>query len=574
MTDRPVWAEVTAGNDRILPVLRFCEVPKALLALGICISVIEVAATLSFPLMVRRLIDHFDSENFTLSSLLLDPLVITLVGVLVIGAVAGGLSSYAMSLAGHKVARSLKQALFDAIIARNIAFFDKSEVGALVSRMSNDTRAIVALLSQGLAGLFSAILLLFASMLVLFSLDATLAGVIMLIILITTILISPIVATLAGISRKANDRQAQLGSLLTRTFRQVRLVKAFDAERQESQHVKANLSDVFEQNRRASLVKSTLQPITGLALSSAFLSIMIYGGARVENGSLSVGTLTAFILYIVNLVAPLVQFSTFLSQYQEAKASASRLTPLLEEGIADGKEFHTRSAIKADDGDLTFEGVRFSYAGEADEPALDIADLRISRGRALIVTGRNGSGKSTLLSLLLRFYEPQQGAIRLGPTNIATLPKSEWRSKIGYMAQQTLISSGSIAENVAYGAKASIDEDRVLGALVQAGCDDFIGAGKLGIHDRVGEAGRTLSGGQAQRIGLARIIYRNPDIVLLDEPTASLDPTSEKEICKTINTLINQRIVIIISHRPLDLDPAKTDIIAIEHGRLLQHQPV
>lgn len=557
-------------DGRIGSVLQFCSVPKPLLALGIGISLVEVAATLVFPLMVRQLIDTFDSGEFSLALILLEPLVLALMVVLVLAAIAGGLSSYLLSIAGHRIVRSLKQALFDSIISRDASFFDQQETGALVSRMSNDTRAIVLLLSQGLSGLFGGITLLLVSMLVLFLLDASLAGVILLIIIVTVLVISPIAAALAKIAKRANDRQAGLSAFLTRTFAQTRLVKAFKAERQESKQVELKLEGVFEQSRRSSIVKSTLQPITGLALSFAFLSIMIYGGSRVESGSLSVGTLTAFILYIVNLVAPLIQFSFFLSQYQEAKASAYRLNPLLNQLPGYHLEKTDYKFAAPHEGDLTIVDLKFSYSEPAEHPLLEVPFLQAKRGRVLVISGRNGSGKSTLFSLLLRFYEPHEGAIRFGDVDITTIPTSEWRSKLGYMFQETVLSTGSVAQNVAYGSAMPIDEDCVVNALIQAGCDDFVGPGKLDIHDALGESGKALSGGQAQRIGLARILYRDPDIVLLDEPTANLDPINTLKINRVIEKLTKDRIVIVISHRPLELDPKKVDLVQIDNGRVMK----
>ena len=534
---------------------------------GLLISLMEVLATLAFPLIVRRLVDDLGKRTFSLETMFETPLFMILFSVLVAGALAGGLSGYMLSLAGHRTARSLKNLLFGRLISRDVAFFDKSETGALVSRMTNDTQAIVALLSQGIAGLVGGAVLLLASTIVLFALDVALAAAILLIIFATLAIVAPIAGLLSGIAKRANDRYAGLAARLTRIFQQVKLVKAFRAEGQEERNISDNLDEVYEQNCKASLVRSALQPMTGLALSLSFLSIMIYGGARVENGSLTIGTLTAFILYIINLVAPLIQFSTFIAQYNEAKASADRIEPLLNTTLDQTVTGIAGPRPTGDDEGIVLKDLEFSYTDGEAEPTLYIPYLNARKGRALVISGKNGSGKSTLLSLILRFYKPQRGKIMFGGEDIQDLPISSWRSEIGYMFQDTQLMSGTIAENVAYGCE-RFDEERVRDALSRAGCDDFIAPGRLDIHDRVGEGGQALSGGQNQRIGLARIFYRDPEVVLLDEPTASLDPTNEAIIGRAINSLLKGRIVIVLSHRRLAIDPDKSDFLMLDGGRL------
>eukprot|EP01037_Dinobryon_pediforme_P036205 gene36205-43041_t len=256
---------------------------------------------------------------------------------------------------------------------------------------------------------------------------------------------APILVSLNRISRAINDGTATLAGHVTRVFGAIRLVKAFTAEAVEVAAMERHLDRLRHEGQRAAVVEAVLSPLSGLALTVAMVAILAYGGARVQAGTLGIGTLTAFILYIFNIVAPLIQISTFLAQLQAARAAADRLAPLLAAPVrmppARQPASAAAPALSADaaPADLVIEELRFRYHADAPAPVLSIDRLEFSARSQTVLLGESGCGKSTLFSLIERFYLPETGRILYGGTDVASLPVEQWRRRIGYVPQSATL---------------------------------------------------------------------------------------------------------------------------------------
>ncbi len=555
-------AVITAGHPR-----------RRLIAVAIAIGVIDVAATLAFPVITRDIIDAVSRDSGGVGSMLSDPRVVLLIIVLLAGAACGALSTYLLGISALRVARNIQQSLFDAIIGRSVPFFDRNESGTLVSRVVNDTRAVSQLLTTGAAGLVNAFMLLFGSVVVLLLLDVTLTLVIFGIVLCTFMLMIPLVVRLASISKAINAATARVSAAVLRVFGGIRLVKAFTAEDAESSRMAAELTQVETHSRRLALVQSLLNPINGLAVTAALVALFTYGSARIQVGTLSPGTLTAFILYIFNIVAPLIAITSFIAQFRVAQGAADTLADLLAADVP-AQKVSTPFTVPASGppigtGDIVFDHVRFDYDALMPDASatLTIGSMTIPAGGRTAIVGASGAGKSTLLALIERFYTPGQGVIRCGGRDISTINLAEWRGCIGYVAQAAPLISGTIAENIAYGA-GHPDRARVITAARAANCLEFVDRLPAGIDAEVGEQGALLSGGQRQRIAIARIFYRDPRILLLDEATASLDADNSQAVMDAIERLMEGRTTIIVTHQPESLRNIDR-VFTIGRGRLV-----
>ncbi|GAB5352372.1 ABC transporter ATP-binding protein [Qipengyuania sp. 483] len=552
---------------------------KGLIAVGIAIALVDVAATLAFPLVAKQLVDSMGDETFSLPGLMSSPTSQALFALLVLGAIASGISAYLLSKAGMLIAQRLKGQLFATILRRPVGYFDRTESGELVSRFANDTRNISGLVTKNLAGVFEGGLVLSGSAVLLFMLDVPLTLMIFGVILGSFAIMAPVLIKTAKFTERINDQNARLGSMLTRVFGEIRLVKAFNAEPVEAQRTERKLAEIFRDNLRIGKIEALISPMNGLALTLAMLIIFGYGGMRVALGTLSIGTLTAFILYIFNIVGPIIQFSMIFTQYQAALGSSAVLADMLDAQAGEPDECDEAPEDAAASlpaigpaNAIAFQNVRFAYAAndEAEAGASEgewvfyFDDIAIPLGKRTAIIGPSGGGKSTLFAMIQRFYAPQTGRVLYRGRDIAGFDLAQWRGIIGVVPQGSNLLSGTVLDNIVYG-----DPDpcpvRAWEAAKAAHCDDFL-AGPDDLLREVGESGVLLSGGQKQRVAIARMFYRDPQILLLDEATSALDAGNEDRVLTALESLMAGRTTIAITHRVSSLERFD-NVIVVEQGQ-------
>ena len=295
---------------------------------------------------------------------------------------------------------------------------------------------------------------------------------------------------------------------------------------------------------KEAVINALLSPIMYTIMMFVIILVIGYGGLRVADGTMSIGTLVAFLLYLFQIIMPMTMFAMFFTEYNKALGATGRIIGILEmeneKSAADTEELLTYET-------LSFNNVTFGYD---KTPVLENISFTAENNKKIAFVGPSGSGKSTIFSLIERYYSVWDGEITIDNTNIENIPLDLYRSGIGYVAQESAIISGTIKENITYGLTAGeyTDED-IKRAVQQSYTSEFINDLPEGLETEVGERGVKLSGGQRQRLGIARAFLRNPKILMLDEATASLDSQSEKFVGEALNELMAGRTVLVIAHR-------------------------
>ncbi len=367
-------------------------------------------------------------------------------------------------------------------------------------------------------------------------------------------------ARYAGVREAAGALNAKLNNNLLG----VATIKAYAAEDFESARIAESSNHYRIANSDAIRFSAAITPIIRMAILAGFTVTLLYGGFLSLRGELGVGSYSVLVYLTQRLLWPLTRLADMTDLYQRSMASAERVITLLETPVKipyGGKPLDVGSVR----GDISFERLSFAYG---DAPTLRDVSLKVAAGKSVALVGSTGSGKSTLVKLLLRFYEPQTGVIQLDGSEISELDLQSLRRTIGYVAQDSFLTDGTVAENIAYGSN-GVPRADIVAAAVAAEAHEFVSELPSGYDTMVGERGQKLSGGQRQRIALARAILRNPPILVLDEATSAVDNETEAAIQRSLAKLVVGRTSLIIAHRLSTVRHCDT-IHVIEDGRIVE----
>ncbi|WP_019537262.1 ABC transporter ATP-binding protein [Paenibacillus ginsengihumi] len=537
-------------------VLRMSGIPKLLIAAAIALSLVASVLGLVVPLMTGNLIDNFGGGSFQAGTIAL------LIGVFVVQAITSGVSYFMLAHAGNKMVSKLRKQLWSRVLSLPVPFFDKHRSADTMSRITNDTNEIKTLITDHLISFCSNLLTVIGAVAILFYIDWQMTLVILVAVPLSFAIIMPIGDKMFKISLSMQEELAKLAVQLTQVIGEIRLVKASNAERREELGGQAHIDSLYRFGIKEAKINAILAPLMTMAMIVLLVVIIGYGGLRVSSGALSAGELVSFILLLFQIMFPFSQFATFYSHLQKVMGATERLRLILEMAPeSDAPDLPAPSGLK----DVTFKNVTFSY--HPGEPILQNVDLTIPARKVTALVGPSGSGKTTVFSLLERFYLPDSGCIRYGDEPIESFSLAAWRRKIGYVSQDSPLMTGSIRQNIVYGREDEVSEEEIVQASTLAYAHDFISSLPRGYDTDVGERGIQLSGGQRQRIAIARALLRKPDILLLDEATASLDSNSEHEVQKALANLMVDRTTIVIAHR-LSTVVEADQIVVLEYGRV------
>ncbi len=360
----------------------------------------------------------------------------------------------------------------------------------------------------------------------------------------------------------AREAAATVSSRLNNNLAGMATIQAYTAEAFEAGHVR-DASDAYRaRNADAIRVSAAITPVIRMAVLAGFVSTLLYGGVLALRGDLGVGSYSALVYLTQRLLWPLTRLADMTDLYQRAMASVTRVMDLLDTPLP--TRGHGTLPVR-EQAALSFDNVSFAYDGRA---AISDVSLTIARGQTVALVGGTGGGKSTLLKLLLRFIDPDAGAIHVDGIDIASLDPASLRQRIGYVAQEPFLTDGSIADNIAYG-DATPSASRIESAARDAEGHAFIAALPLGYASPVGERGAQLSGGQRQRIALARALYREPALLVLDEATSAVDNETEAAIQRSLARIAHQRTTLVVAHRLSTVRQADA-IHVLDGGRLVE----
>ncbi len=547
--------ENNVSSKQFVDLIKKTNPPKLKLSMAILMSVITTLVGLCVPLFTKNFVDKFSLSTLNAAQIAL------LAAVLIARAAAGGISVYLLNMVGNGIVAGIRDRLWKKLISLPIPFYDNHQTGETISRMTNDTAVIKNLASEHFTNFINGIISVVGSVIFLLILDWKLTLITLVIVPVAMLVIIPIGKQMHRISKATQDENARFTAILSKVLMEVRLVKSSNAEGTEYNNGKEGIQNLLRFGIKEGKYQAMLGPVISLILMLLLVVIIGYGGMRVSSGALSAGSLVAYLLYLFQIILPMTQFAMFFTELQKAKGATERIITLLdneEEDYASGRE------LLQVDQTLHVENLRFAYK---DEEILKGVSFSVEPGKVTAIVGPSGSGKTTLFSLFERYYKPNGGEIKLGETPIDQFTLASWRSKIGYVSQESPLIAGTIRDNICYGLDRKVSEDELQKVAMMAYADQFINDLPDGFDTEVGERGIKLSGGQRQRIGIARALLRDPQILMLDEATSSLDSKSEIVVQQALNNLMAGRTTIVIAHR-LSTVVDSEQIIFLENGEI------
>ncbi|WP_426688804.1 ABC transporter transmembrane domain-containing protein [Rhodanobacter ginsengiterrae] len=539
--------------------------PHKALAIGWLVFLgISSGASLALPLAFRYIIDKGFGHS---SQAVINETFIALFGVALVLAVATAARYFCITLLSERALASLRKTLYAQVIRLDVSFFERSRVGELLSRLSADTEVVQALIGSGVSvALRSAVMLLGASAMMVWT-APSLAGLTALVIPAVMLPILVFGRRVQKLSRASQDRLADAAAIANETLNASTAVKAYARENIEStRYSNAILRALATARRRIGM--RALLTMAVIVLVFGAITLVLWAGARhVLTGTLDAGVLGQFVLYAVFAAGSVAGLSEVWGDVLRAAGAMERLGELLDERPEIVAPAQPLALPRPVSGALRFDGVGFHYPTRPDTAALHDFTLEVHPGETVALVGPSGAGKSTVFSLLLRFYDPQSGSISLDGIDLRAVTLDDLRGAIALVPQETVIFSGSAADNIRFGREGASDEE-VREAARAAEAHEFISALNDGYQAEMGERGVRLSGGQRQRIAIARAILRDAPLLLLDEATSALDAQSEAAIQQALERLEKGRTTLVIAHRLATVQRADR-IVVLDGGRIV-----
>lgn len=534
------------------------KIPKWALIFGLATSLFTTIVGLLVPLLTRELVDGFSVEALS------GGLIAALAAAFIVQAVINGVSIYLLSMVGQRIVAGLRERMWLHLLRLRVGYFDQHASGQTVSRVVNDTGIVRNLITDHFPNFVTGIITIIGAVAILLVLDWKMTLIMMLAVPLTIAIMIPLGRKMAKISRSLQDETAVFTGDVQQTLGEIRLMKSSTAERVEEQRGLSGVQKLYGLGMREAKVYALIGPLMYLVVMVVIVMIIGYGGIRVSEGSMSTGSLVAFLLYLFQIVVPLATFARFFTELQKARGATERIIDILELPLEEQQR-----GIEMDITGKTLRLEDVSFAYENGEPVLQGVSFEARPGQKIAFAGPSGGGKTTIFGLIERFYEPTAGTITIGDVPINDVAIASWRDQIGYVSQESAMMGGTIRANLTYGLPdADNYQDEELWRVSRmAYAEEFIASFPDGLDTQVGERGVKLSGGQRQRIAIARAFLRDPKLLMMDEATASLDSQSEGIVGQALGRLMEGRTTLVIAHRLSTIVDAD-QIVFIEGGRV------
>jgi ATP-binding cassette subfamily B protein len=466
---------------------------------------------------------------------------------------------------GMQITVAIRHSLFQKLQALSLSFYDKRNVGSIMSRMTNDTGALYDVLVDGIPVVLNQLALLIGIPVAILIINWQVG--------IWALLPIPIVMLAVRWFRKRMmlvwsrfwHQSSRLSGALNGILQGTRVVKAFHGENREIDRFNRRITDLAQSGYTAESNWATFFPVVMFTMAMSTIVVWYVGGRGVLGGVMTLGELTAFLAYVARLEQPMMMLQRIIDWSSRALTAAERVFEVMDTpiDIQDSKDAVPMPNIQ---GHVKFTDVHFGY--EKAREVLHGVDLEVKAGEMIGLVGHSGAGKSTMINLLMRFYDPTQGSIQMDGVDLKKIDLEDFRRQVGVVLQESYLFPGSIKDNIAYGRpEASLEE--VIGAAKAANSHDFIVNFPDGYDTYVGERGQRLSGGERQRIAIARAILHNPKVLILDEATASVDTETERMIQEALEHLVEGRTTFAIAHRLSTLRNADR-LVVINEGKIAE----
>ncbi len=566
MTDSTAAQEMRAKSKN-LSALRglwpFISPYRALLAVAMLALIGTAAITLALPLAVRRVVDGFEAREL----LLLNQYFAGAFGLAGLLALGTGLRYYFVTRLGERIVCDIRKALFSRVIDRSPAFYERIMTGEVLSRLTTDTTLIQSVIGSSVSIALRNALMLLGGLVLLALTSAKLTGFVLLMV---PVIIVPIVVMgrkLRHLSRENQDWIAASSGNASEALSAVQTVQANTHETASRAAFDRVTETSFDVARRRIFTRALLTVIVIFLVFAGILGTLWAGARDVAAGVMTPGELAQFVIYAVIVAGSVGALSEIWSELQRAAGATERLIELLEADDSVQDPADPRPLPRPARGEVRFEHVSFSYPTRPGQQALHDVSFRIRPGETVALVGPSGAGKTTVLQLLLRYYDPDRGHVRIDGLDLRQMARSDFRQALALVPQDPAIFATSAMENIRFGRPGASDSE-VVAAAKAAAADEFLTRLPEGYNTELGERGVLLSGGQKQRVAIARAILRDAPILLLDEATSALDAESEAAVQRAVDHLSRGRTTIVIAHRLSTVKQADR-IIVFDDGRLV-----
>jgi len=529
------------------------------------------AATLAIPAAFKQMIDHgFGAGAGARNIEHVNAVFLGLFGVASVLAVATAARFFMVSWLGERVVADVRAAVYRHVVHQSPQFFETTRTGEVLSRLTTDTTLIQAVVGTSISLALRNTLLFVGGLAMLFVTSPRLTAIILGLLVLVVLPIVLFGRRVRKLSRDSQDRIADASALAGEILNAMPTVQSFTHEGIEAGRFGQSVEGAFQTAIRRIRARATLTMLAIVLVFGAIVFVLWLGAHAVLEGTMTGGDLGQFILYASIVAGSIGALSEVMGEAQRAAGATERLLELLaaRSDIQDPAHPQPLPPRTANGARVTLDDVSFSYPSRPDSAALAHLTLDIAAGETVALVGPSGAGKTTLFQLLLRFYDPQAGSIRLDGIDIRDLALHTLRDAIGIVPQDTVIFSSSALENIRYGRPGASD-DEVIQAAKLAAAHEFIERLPQGYGSFLGERGVRLSGGQRQRIAIARALLKNPPLLLLDEATSALDAESERLVQRALEAAMVGRTTIIIAHRLATVQRADR-IFVLDEGRVVE----
>ena len=547
--------------------LPFVRPYKGRVALAGLFLLLAAGATLAFPWALRQLIDQGltgpDSAERLAGQFM------QLFGVAASLAVFSAVRFYTVTWLGERITADVRNAVYGHVLEQSPAFFETTQTGEVLSRLSNDTTLVQTVVGSSLSmGLRNLVMGTGALLMLVWNHPMLMVQVIGLLVLVVWPSVT-LGRRVRKLSRASQDRVADASALAAEVLNAIPVVQSYTSEKREATRFVDSTEQAVKTSLRRALARSVLVGFIILTSSAALLWGLYQGTMAVRDGSMSAGELGQTVVYVILLASAFAVLGEVYGDLLRAAGATERLMELLgTRSVISSPSRPLQAAWPERGSSLSLQSLDFHYPSRPQTLALAGLSGDIQPGQTVAVVGPSGAGKTTLFGLLLRFYDPQAGRIVLDGVNISEMSLHDLRSRIGIVPQEPVIFSGSAMDNIRYGKPTATDAE-VLTAAKAAFADEFIVQLPHGYDTFLGEKGVRLSGGQRQRIAIARAMLKNPPLLLLDEATSALDAHSERMVQAALETAMQGRTTLVIAHRLATVQ--KADVIwVLDHGRMVE----
>lgn len=523
--------------------------------IGILAGIVGTLIQLQVPKMVQPLVNSFGHG--------VNGGKVALVIALYIGSAAvSAIAAIVLGIFGESVVKNLRTRVWDKMIHLPVKYFDEVKTGEMSSRLANDTTQVKNLIANSIPQAFTSILLLVGSIVFMLQMQWRLTLAMIIAVPVVMLIMFPIMTFGQKIGRTRQDSLANFQGIASESLSEIRLVKSSNAEKQASKKAENDVNALYKIGVKEAIFDGLMSPVMMLSMMLMIFGLLAYGIYFISTGVMSLGTLLGMMMYLMNLIGAVPTVATFFTELAKASGSTGRLTELLDE---EQEVLHQGESLDLEGKTLSARHVDFAY--DDSEQILRDISFEAQPNSIIAFAGPSGGGKSTIFSLLERFYRPTAGEITIDGQPIDNISLENWRSQIGFVSQDSAIMAGTIRENLTYGLEGDYTDEDLWQVLDLAFARSFVENMADQLNTEVGERGVKISGGQRQRLAIARAFLRNPKILMLDEATASLDSESESMVQKALDSLMKGRTTLVIAHRLSTIVDADK-IYFIEKGQI------